>query len=165
MEFVPVSFCLRATVVLYSQGTHQFEECLLPSLKTFATLLQVSRKTFWRLQHRCKCHEKLFGVCNTVAKTFRESAEPLRRRFPFLKNKKAPDEDRTSPGALRCNRCFAVAPCSFILPSSAGEEGGRLDVYLSLGVEKNYPQWKYFFTKASISSLLPSRSARSVLSL
>ena len=33
----------------------------------FATLLQVPRKTFWRLQHRCKSHEKLFGVCNTVA--------------------------------------------------------------------------------------------------
>ena len=33
----------------------------------FATLLQVSRKTFWRLQHCCKSHEKLFGVCNTVA--------------------------------------------------------------------------------------------------
>ena len=33
----------------------------------FATPLQVSRKTFWRLQHRCKSHEKLSGVCNTVA--------------------------------------------------------------------------------------------------
>ena len=32
-----------------------------------ATLLQVPRKTFWCLQHRCKSHEKLFGVCNTVA--------------------------------------------------------------------------------------------------
>ena len=33
----------------------------------FATPLQVSRKTFRRLQHRCKSHEKFFGVCNTVA--------------------------------------------------------------------------------------------------
>ena len=33
----------------------------------FATLLQVSRKTFWRLQHCCKSLEKLSGVCNTVA--------------------------------------------------------------------------------------------------
>ena len=33
----------------------------------FATPLQVPRKTFWRLQHRCKSHEKLSGVCNTVA--------------------------------------------------------------------------------------------------
>ena len=33
----------------------------------FATPLQVPRKTFWRLQHRCKSHEKLFGVCKTVA--------------------------------------------------------------------------------------------------
>ena len=33
----------------------------------FATPLQVPRKTFWCLQHRCKCLEKLFGVCNTVA--------------------------------------------------------------------------------------------------
>ena len=32
-----------------------------------ATLLQVLRKTFWRLQQCCKSHEKLFGVCNTVA--------------------------------------------------------------------------------------------------
>ena len=80
MEFVPVSFCGRATAALYSQGTHQFEECLLPSLKTFATLLQVSRKTFWRLQHRCKCLEKLFGVCNIVAsvsKNFLVFATPL----------------------------------------------------------------------------------------
>ena len=45
-----------------------------------ATLLQVSRKTFWRLQHRCKSHEKLFGVCNTVAsltKNFLAFATPL----------------------------------------------------------------------------------------
>ena len=32
-----------------------------------ATPLQVLRKTFWRLQQCCKSHEKLFGVCNTVA--------------------------------------------------------------------------------------------------
>ena len=45
-----------------------------------ATLLQVSRKTFWRLQHRCKSHEKLSGVCNTVAsltKNFLAFATPL----------------------------------------------------------------------------------------
>ena len=45
-----------------------------------ATLLQVSRKTFWRLQHCCKSHEKLFGVCNTVAsptKNFLAFATPL----------------------------------------------------------------------------------------
>ena len=45
-----------------------------------ATLLQVSRKTFWRLQHRCKSHEKLSGVCNTVAspaKNFLMFATPL----------------------------------------------------------------------------------------
>ena len=36
-------------------------------LEMLATLLQVSRRTFWRLQHRCKSHEKLIGVCNTVA--------------------------------------------------------------------------------------------------
>ena len=34
---------------------------------SLATPLQVPRKTFWRLQHRCKSHEKLSGVCNTVA--------------------------------------------------------------------------------------------------
>ena len=32
-----------------------------------ATLLQVSRKTFRRLQQCCKSHEKLSGVCNSVA--------------------------------------------------------------------------------------------------
>ena len=45
-----------------------------------ATLLQVSRKTFRRLQHRCKSHEKLSGVCNTVAsptKNFSAFATPL----------------------------------------------------------------------------------------
>ena len=25
------------------------------------------RKTFWRLQERCKWHEKLFGVCGNAA--------------------------------------------------------------------------------------------------
>ena len=40
---------------------------LTKNFSAFATPLQVSRKTFWRLQHRCKSHEKLFGVCNTVA--------------------------------------------------------------------------------------------------
>ena len=36
-------------------------------LETLATLLQVSRKTFWSLQHCCKCLEKLFGVCRNAA--------------------------------------------------------------------------------------------------
>ena len=40
---------------------------LTKNFLAFATLLQVSRKTFWRLQHCCKSHEKLSGVCNTVA--------------------------------------------------------------------------------------------------
>ena len=46
----------------------------------FAGMLQVPRKTFWRLQHRCKSHEKLSGVCNTVAspaKNFLAFATPL----------------------------------------------------------------------------------------
>ena len=33
----------------------------------FAATLQVLRKTFWRLQERCKCPEKLFGVCRNAA--------------------------------------------------------------------------------------------------
>ena len=33
----------------------------------FAATLQVLRKTFWRLQGRCKCFEKLFGVCRNAA--------------------------------------------------------------------------------------------------
>ena len=40
---------------------------LTKNFLAFATLLQVSRKTFWRLQQCCKSHEKLSGVCNTVA--------------------------------------------------------------------------------------------------
>ena len=45
-----------------------------------ATLLQVLRKTFWRLQQCCKSHAKLFGVCNSVAsptKNFSAFATPL----------------------------------------------------------------------------------------
>ena len=33
----------------------------------FAGTLQASRKIFWRLQERCKCHEELFGVCRNAA--------------------------------------------------------------------------------------------------
>ena len=33
----------------------------------FAGTLQVPRKTFWRLQRRCKCPEKLFGLCRNAA--------------------------------------------------------------------------------------------------
>ena len=40
---------------------------LTKNFPAFATPLQVSRKTFWRLQHRCKSHEKLFGVCGSPA--------------------------------------------------------------------------------------------------
>ena len=32
-----------------------------------AGMLQVSRKTFWSLQKRCKCREKLFGLCRNAA--------------------------------------------------------------------------------------------------
>ena len=51
-------------------------------LETFATLLQVSRKTFWSLQERCKGLEKLFGVCRNAAKAsknFLEFAGTLQR--------------------------------------------------------------------------------------
>ena len=34
----------------------------------FAETLQVPRKTFWRLQERCKSHEKLFGLCRNAAR-------------------------------------------------------------------------------------------------
>ena len=33
----------------------------------FAALLQMLRKTFWRLQECCKCPEKLFGLCSNAA--------------------------------------------------------------------------------------------------
>ena len=51
-------------------------------LGTLATLLQVPRKTFWRLQHCCKSLEKLFGVCRNAAKAsknFLEFAGTLQR--------------------------------------------------------------------------------------
>ena len=40
------------------------------------------RKTFWRLQERCKCFEKLSGICRNAAKTsknFLEFAGTLQR--------------------------------------------------------------------------------------
>jgi len=43
-------------------------------------MLQVPRKTFWSLQERCKCPEKLFGVCRNAAsapKNFLEFAGTL----------------------------------------------------------------------------------------
>ena len=40
---------------------------LTENFLAFATVLQVPRKTFRRLQHRCKSHEKLFGVCGSPA--------------------------------------------------------------------------------------------------
>ena len=46
----------------------------------FAATLQVLRKTFWRLQGRCKCLEKLSGVCRdtaSTAKNFSAFATPL----------------------------------------------------------------------------------------
>ena len=46
----------------------------------FAATLQVPRKTFWRLQQRCKCFEKLSGVCRNAAsapKNFLEFAGTL----------------------------------------------------------------------------------------
>jgi len=49
-------------------------------LETLATLLQVSRKTFWSLQQCCKCLKKLFGVCSNAAnasKNFLEFAGTL----------------------------------------------------------------------------------------
>ena len=53
---------------------------LTKNFLAFAGMLQAPRKTFWRLQHRCKSHEKLSGVCNTVAsltKNFLAFATPL----------------------------------------------------------------------------------------
>ena len=58
-----------------------------------ATPLQVSRKTFWRLQQCCKSREKLSGVCNTVAsptKNFLAFATPLqvsRKTFRRLQHR------------------------------------------------------------------------------
>ena len=37
------------------------------NFSAFAGTLQVPRKTFWRLQGRCKYFEKLFGVCRNAA--------------------------------------------------------------------------------------------------
>ena len=52
-----------------------------------AGMLQVSRKTFWSLQKRCKCREKLFDLCRNAAnatKNFLASAgmlQMLRKTF------------------------------------------------------------------------------------
>ena len=46
----------------------------------FAGMLQMLRKTFWRLQECCKSHEKLSGVCRNAAsatKNFLAFATPL----------------------------------------------------------------------------------------
>ena len=46
----------------------------------FAGMLQMPRKTFWSLQKRFKCPEKLFGVCSNAAsapKNFLEFAGTL----------------------------------------------------------------------------------------
>ena len=62
-------------------------------LETLATLLQVSRKTFRRLQKCCKCFEKLFGVCSNAAsasKNFLEFAGTLqvsRKTFRSLQER------------------------------------------------------------------------------
>ena len=42
-------------------------QALLSPFLAFATPLQMPRKTFWCLQHCCKCLKKLSGVCNAVA--------------------------------------------------------------------------------------------------
>ena len=49
-------------------GSPLFRFVAIRLLKTFATVLQVPRETFWRLQRCCKSSEKLFGVCNGVAR-------------------------------------------------------------------------------------------------
>ena len=64
----------------------------------FAGVPQVSREMFWRLQHRCKPHEKLFGVCSIVAsltKNFLVFATPLqasRKIFWRLQHRCKPQE-------------------------------------------------------------------------
>ena len=59
----------------------------------FAATLQEPRKTFWRLQQRCKYHEKLSGVCNTVASltknfpAFAATLQVLRKTFWCLQRR------------------------------------------------------------------------------
>ena len=60
----------------------------------FAGMLQVPRKTFWRLQHRCKSHEKLFGVCRNAANAAKN----------FLAFAGAPQTSRRMSGASRSLR-------------------------------------------------------------
>ena len=61
--------CLQPSNFFFYRGifSDNFFASPTKNFSAFATPLQVPRKTFWRLQHRCKSHEKLSGVCNTVA--------------------------------------------------------------------------------------------------
>ena len=88
-------------------------------LETLATLLQVSRKTFWRLQQCCKSHEKLSGVCNSVAsptKNFLAFATVLqvsRKTFRRLQHRCKSHEKLSgvcNTVANRKNHFGAVAP-------------------------------------------------------
>ena len=57
----------------------------------FAATLQEPRKTFWCLQERCKCPEKLFGVCRNAARAaknflvFAGTLQVLRKTFWCLR--------------------------------------------------------------------------------
>ena len=65
----------------------------------FAGMLQMLRKTFWRLQECCKCLEKLFGVCRNAARAtknflaFAGTLQVLRRTFWRLQERcKCPEK-------------------------------------------------------------------------
>ena len=92
-----------------------------------ATLLQVPRKTFWRLQHRRKSREKLSGVCNTVAsptKNFLAFATPLqvpRKTFRRLQHRCKSHEKLSgvcNTVANRKNHFLALAPMVQALPKT-----------------------------------------------
>ena len=82
----------------------------------FATPLQVPRKTFWRLQHRCKHFQKRFGYRNSLLTLFL-------RRTP-----RCVDEQKAREGAV-----LMRSPCQRPLPGGAKS---KLLLYLPPQKEK-----------------------------
>ena len=63
----------------------------------FAGMLQMPRKTFWRLQECCKCFEKFFGVC-------RNAANALKNFLAFAGTLQVPR--KTFWPLQECSKCF-----------------------------------------------------------
>ena len=77
-----------------------------------AGMLQMPRKTFWSLQGRCKCSEKLSGVCNTVASISKSTlaATTLYRKHPIGIRKSIPSSNIRSGGVSRAKPGVYLRP-------------------------------------------------------